>query len=65
MKNKTKPELCDVCCEKDELHWNRSEGWICDLCEEALEEDETLKRYEREASLRYMLDEADEDDYEE
>ena len=62
MKKTPKPKVCDCCSEIDELHWNKDYGWICDLCKADIEEKDAMRCYEREESLKYMLDEgADEE----
>lgn len=61
-----KPKVCDECGEKDELRWSDIYGgWICDLCQEAIEEDEILREHERDEEAKYLFEEEEQDDTEE
>jgi len=61
-----KPKVCDGCVEDEELHWSEeNDMWICDLCEEAINEGRAIYEMQLEESFDAMVFEEWEEDHEE
>lgn len=47
MSKPQRPRYCDECEEEAELHWNNEyREWLCDMCEEVMEEDQMIEESE-------------------